>query len=169
MCEFWAFPANWKRHFLLSSYSSWMDLKIKPSTQFNFCWILTLGSLNAWLSVWPVKSRQMSIKGAQKLFCLKNERFWHLYKNWAKLPQALKGCPKCKKLPNLVTLVVVPIVCMPRRLEIIYLLHPQTNNYNPLFLSLSEFAITYIWPSWQMLGTGRTPLSWFLYCNGNRF
>ena len=31
---------------------------------------------------------------------------------WVKylLPQALDGCPKCKKLPNLVTLIVTMIV-----------------------------------------------------------
>ena len=63
--------------------------------------------------VWPEKNRQMSIKVAQKWFHKKNDRFWNLYKNclrmweiWAKslLPRALKSCPKCKKLPNLVTL-----------------------------------------------------------------
>ena len=34
--------------------------------------------------VWPVKSCQMSIKVAQKLFHWKNERFWFLYKNCLK-------------------------------------------------------------------------------------
>ena len=64
-------------------------------------------------AVWPVKSRPMSIKVAQKWFLYKNERFWHLYKIcikiwaiWAKqfLPQAFKSCPKCNKSPNLATL-----------------------------------------------------------------
>ena len=35
--------------------------------------------------VWPVKSRQMSIKVAQKEVHKKNERFWHLYKNYLKM------------------------------------------------------------------------------------
>ena len=35
-------------------------------------------------AVWPVKSRQMSIKVAQKWFHYKNERFWHIYKNCLK-------------------------------------------------------------------------------------
>ena len=65
---------------------------------------------------WPEKSRQMSIKVAQKWFHSINENFWHLYKNclkmltiWAKylLPQAFKSCPKCNKVSNLVTLVVI--------------------------------------------------------------
>ena len=47
------------------------------------------------------------------MISLENEWFWHLYKNcltmlaiWVKylLPPALNGCPKCKKLPILVTL-----------------------------------------------------------------
>ena len=32
--------------------------------------------------MWPEKNRQMSIKGAQKWFHLKNEWFWHLYINF---------------------------------------------------------------------------------------
>ena len=38
-------------------------------------------------SVWPVKSRQMPIKTAKKLFLYKNERFWNLYKNCLKCGQ----------------------------------------------------------------------------------
>ena len=64
-------------------------------------------------SVWPVKIAKCLLKLPQKWFPKQNERFWQLYKNclqmweiWAKwmLPQALKSCPKCNKLPNLVTL-----------------------------------------------------------------
>ena len=54
-------------------------------------------------------------KTAQKWCHWKNDRFIHLYKKclrmweiWANylLPKALKRCPKCKKSPNLVTLVM---------------------------------------------------------------
>ena len=52
-------------------------------------------------------------KRCPKMISLKNDRFWHHYKNclrvweiWANwlLPKALKSCPTCKKSPNLVTL-----------------------------------------------------------------
>ena len=64
-------------------------------------------------SVWPDKNCQMSITTAQKWFHKKNEWFLHLYKNCLRmgkiganklLPKALKGCPKYKKSPYLVTL-----------------------------------------------------------------
>ena len=68
-----------------------------------------------WLSEWPEKNRQMSIKVAQNWFHYKNDRFWHLYNNslrmweiWANwlLPMALKSGPKSNKSPNLVTLYI---------------------------------------------------------------
>ena len=45
----------------------------------------------SFLAVWPVKSRQIAIKVAQKWFHLKNNRFWHLYKN---LPKNVGGLGK---------------------------------------------------------------------------
>ena len=59
------------------------------------------------------KNPQMSIKVGQKWFQLKNDIFWHLYKNclrmckiWTNLllPKVLNSCPKSYKSPNLVTL-----------------------------------------------------------------
>ena len=41
------------------------------------------------IPVWPLKSSQIPIKVAQKRFHLKNERFWHLYKNCLKLSHNL--------------------------------------------------------------------------------
>ena len=70
--------------------------------------------VHASASVWPEKNCQISIKVAQKWFHLKNDRFWHHYKNclrmwkiWANqlLLKALKSCPKSNKLTNLVTLI----------------------------------------------------------------
>ena len=52
--------------------------------------------------VWPVKSRQMSIKVAQKWFHNKNEIFGHLYQNWLKCGRfGLNNCcHRLKKLPR---------------------------------------------------------------------
>ena len=96
---------------------------LKPFTFFCLIWPVWLEKnsqmsikvAQKWVSesVWLEKNSQMSIKVAQKWFNLKNDRFWHLFKNclrmweiWTNelLPKALKSCPKCKKSPNLVTL-----------------------------------------------------------------
>ena len=64
--------------------------------------------------VWPVKSCQMSIKIAQKLFHKKTLKtfspFQNLQKNVGNLGKIIvatcfESCPKCNKSPNLITLI----------------------------------------------------------------
>ena len=74
-----------------------------PFPRSRVCFRIDGIQLPSYLPVWPDKYRQMSIKDAQKWFQLKNDRFWHLFKNclkmweiWANklLPKALISGPK---------------------------------------------------------------------------
>ena len=90
--------------------------RLKFLHEFGFCWSLCVSSIivhcceiTTCFSV-TKKNCQMSVKVAQKWFHLKNEIFWHLYKNclriWEIWTNELlhKGLEKSNKSPNLVTL-----------------------------------------------------------------
>ena len=87
--------------------------------------------VHAW-PVWPVKSRQMTIKVAQKWFQQKNYRFWHLYKKiveeCGRFGQ-INCCQKLWKLSNLVTLFMPKLSCLCQRLSCFISSNGSVFNY----------------------------------------
>ena len=97
---------------------SW-DVKFEALNGENYSDIFSVLRPRAreWPSVWPIKSRQMSIKVAQKWFHSKNESFWHFYKNCLKCGQFGQNdcCHRLWKVAqsainiNLVTLPIIRV------------------------------------------------------------